>query len=190
MEPFRYQWGAQKGPFDLKQTLTGRKPSDPPMTPHECPKQHKTLCVIGLYCYSTFSHPSRYFRDSMGAQRGLICPKTALLDPLKTSQWSERSKRSLNSTKNLPGLAPPFCLFSCHFGTVSYCCIVLTTQLRSYQALHMMCQKTFFPSAKIEHLYLKLGKQILEVRKIAPHHHMTIRQQQQHRLYKLLLCIN
>ena len=32
----------------------------------------------------------------------------------------------------------------------------------------MMCQKTFFPSAIIENLYLKLGKQILEVRKIAP----------------------
>ena len=95
MGPFRYQRGAQKGLFGLKQTLTGRKPSERPMTPHECPKQHKTLCMVGLYCYSTFSHTSSYFGYSMGDQRGLICPKKALLDPLKTSQWSERSKRSL-----------------------------------------------------------------------------------------------
>ena len=95
MEPFRYQRGAQKGPFGLKQTISGRKPSERPMTPQKCPKQHKTLCLVGLYCYGTFSHTSRYFGDSLGAQQGLICPKTALFDPYKTSQWPERSKRSL-----------------------------------------------------------------------------------------------
>ena len=67
MEPLRYQRGAQKGPFGLKQTLTGRKPSERPMTPHECPKMHKTLCLVGLNCYGTFSHTSRYSGDSMGA---------------------------------------------------------------------------------------------------------------------------
>ena len=110
MEPLRYQRGAQKGPFGLKQTLTGRKPSERPMTPHECPKQHKTLCLVGLYCYGTFSHTSRYFGDSMGAQRGLICPKTALLDPLKTSQWSERSKRSLKLLQILIWVGSTFLL--------------------------------------------------------------------------------
>ena len=110
MEPLRYQRGAQKGPFGLKQTLTRRKPSERPMTPHECPKQHKTLCLVGLYCYGTFSHTSRYFGDSMGAQRGLICPKTALLDPLKTSQWSERSKRSLKLLQILIWVGSTFLL--------------------------------------------------------------------------------
>ena len=121
MEPLRYQRGAQKGPFGLKQTLTRRKPSERPMTPHECPKQHKTLCLVGLYCYGTFSHTSRYFGDSMGAQRGLFCPKTALLDPLKTPHWPERTKRGLRlfhifiwtgSTDMIL-----FCFLSHHFGT-------------------------------------------------------------------------
>ena len=65
--PFRHPRGPQKGPFGLKQTLTGRKPSERPMTPHECPKMHKTLCLVGLNCYGTFSHTSRYSGDSMGA---------------------------------------------------------------------------------------------------------------------------
>ena len=36
--PFWYNWGAQNGPFGLKQTLTGRKAPERPMTPHGCPK--------------------------------------------------------------------------------------------------------------------------------------------------------
>ena len=52
-----------------------------PMTPQECPKQHKTLCLVGLYCYSTFSHTSRSFGDSLGTQLGLIWPKNSLFWP-------------------------------------------------------------------------------------------------------------
>ena len=92
MGPFRYQRGAQKGPFGLKQTLTGWKPSERPMTHHECQKQHKTLCLVGLYCYSTLSHTSRYFGDSMGVHR------------------SERSKRSLKLLQILIWVGSTFLL--------------------------------------------------------------------------------
>ena len=81
MGPLRYPRGAQKGPFGLKQTLTGRKAPERPMTPQECPKQHKTLCLVGLYCYSTFSHTSRSFGDSLGTQWGLIWPQNSIFWP-------------------------------------------------------------------------------------------------------------
>ena len=98
--PFRYQRGAQKGPFGLKQTLTGWKPSERPMTPHECPKQHKTLCMVGLYCYSTFSNTSSYFGDSMGAQRGRMCPQNSPFSPFKDLTMVWKVKREFKTPPN------------------------------------------------------------------------------------------
>ena len=66
--PCRYSWGAYSGPFGLKQALTGRKAPERPMAPHGCPKQHKTICLVGLHLYNTFWHTSKPFGHSLGAQ--------------------------------------------------------------------------------------------------------------------------
>ena len=100
MEPLRYQRGAQKGPFGLKQTLTGRKPSERPMTPHECPKQHKTLCLVGLYCYGTFSHTSRYFGDSMGGPTGPYLPQNSPFRPFKDLTMVWKVKKEFKTPPN------------------------------------------------------------------------------------------
>ena len=85
MGPLRYPRGAQKGPFGLKQTLTGRKAPERPMTPQECPKQHKTLCLVGLYWYNTFWRTSRPFGHSPNTYLGWLhlfaCLHTILAFP-------------------------------------------------------------------------------------------------------------
>ena len=49
--PFWYNWGAQNGPFGLKQTLTGRKAPERPMTPGRDQSDPKTLPTCEILNY-------------------------------------------------------------------------------------------------------------------------------------------
>ena len=97
---------AQKGPFGLKQTQTGRKAPERPTTPQECPKHHKTLWLVGYHWYDILSRTLRPFGYPSGAHWDRICPKTSLLvlidDPMVATKDRKESK---NFAKYLSGLA-------------------------------------------------------------------------------------
>ena len=98
---------AQKGPFGLKQTQTGRKAPERPTTPQECPKHHKTLWLVGYHWYDILSRTLRPFGYPSGAHWDRICPKTSLLvlidDPMVATKDRKESK---NFANYLSGLAP------------------------------------------------------------------------------------
>ena len=98
--PFRYPRGAQKGPFGLKQTWTGRKSPERPMTPQECPQHHKTLWLVEHHWYNTFSHTSRPFGLSIGAQRVLIWPQNCPFGPFEDPSMARKGKKESTTLPN------------------------------------------------------------------------------------------
>ena len=98
--PFRYPRGAQKGPFGLKQTWTGRKSPERPMTPQECPQHHKTLWLVEHHWYNTFWHTSRPFGLSIGAQRVLIWPQNCPFGPFEDPSMARKGKKESTTLTN------------------------------------------------------------------------------------------
>ena len=54
MGPFRYPWGAQKGPFGLKQTLTRRTASERPKGPYLVPTAANWSEWVGIMVTTHF----------------------------------------------------------------------------------------------------------------------------------------
>ena len=68
--------GAQKGPFDLKQTLAGRKASE-----HRREVRFGTNChrLVGIMVTKHFDLASGLFRAPRASKRALLGPKRALI---------------------------------------------------------------------------------------------------------------
>ena len=83
---FRYPRGAQKGPFGLKKTLTGRKASEHPRGAKFCPNCCQLVWLSWNHGYHTLWPCIGPLLGPQGHQKGPFWPEMPIFGPQKTKK--------------------------------------------------------------------------------------------------------